>query len=546
MTAGEGLRYPVPPTTATQIRAWWDAGAGDAAPVSDAASVVLLRDRPDGVEVFVLRRAATMTFAPSAYVFPGGRLDPHDTTDLPWVGPSPAEWSRRLDTPDALTAQALVVAAARELFEECGILLAGPDAQTVAAPDPEGTWLDARRRLERHEETFAALLHSHRLVLRTDLLRAVAQWITPAFEPRRYDTRFFAAVVPTGQAPDGDCSEAEDSRWIRPADLLAQADSGDAMLLPPTRHLLRQLVPVTDAAQWIAAHDGDRPLRAVTPTPILVGDDIMVVIDTDETSAPAASSTSTADRTTSVNERITCVCAPNPGPLTLDGTNSWVLGAPDAEEVVVIDPGPADEDHLRRLLAVAGSRHVSQILLTHRHPDHAEGALRFAELAHAPVRALGVGRGDLADGDVVESAGITLHVLATPGHTGDSASFLLTQDEALLTGDTILGRGSALVAWPEGTLGEYLATLNRLIDMAQDGSIRLILPGHGAPIVDAAATLHAYREHRLSRLDQVRRALASGARTVQDVVEIVYADVDHALWPAASQSVRAQMDYLGT
>ena len=238
----------------------------------------------------------------------------------------------------------------------------------------------------------------------------------------------------------------------------------------------------------------------------------------------------------------------NPSPMTLEGTNTWVLRAPDARECVVVDPGDDDEAHQRRVAALGP---VALVLLTHRHHDHAAGARRFAELTGAPVRALDpslvLGSEALSDGDVVAAAGCELRVVATPGHTSDSLSFLLDGPDAggpaVLTGDTILGRGTTVIAHPDGALGPYLASLRRL-GALPDGTA--VLPGHGPELPDAPAAARQYLAHREQRLEQVRDALRvlGEAATAREVVERVYADVDRVLWPAAEASVRAQLEYL--
>lgn len=245
--------------------------------------------------------------------------------------------------------------------------------------------------------------------------------------------------------------------------------------------------------------------------------------------------------------------AENPSPMTLDGTNTWVVRAPGATECVVIDPGEEDEEHLHR---VAAHGPVAIVLLTHRHHDHAGGARRFAELTGAPVRALDpslvLGSEALGDRDVVAAAGCELRVLATPGHTSDSLSFLLEGPgpaghpapvPAVLTGDTILGRGTTVIAHPDGALGPYLDSL-RLLARLPEGTP--VLPGHGPELPDAPAAAGHYLAHREERLDEVRAALATLGpdATARQVVAAVYADVDRALWPAAEWSVRAQLDYL--
>lgn len=249
--------------------------------------------------------------------------------------------------------------------------------------------------------------------------------------------------------------------------------------------------------------------------------------------------------------RATRILAPNPGPMTLDGTNTWLLVEPGSSAGVVVDPGPEHEGHLHAVLAAAAAAdaRVGLVLLTHGHPDHAEGANRFAQLAGGvPVRALDprhrLGAEGLGDGDEVRLGGLEMRVVGTPGHTSDSLSFVVPADRTVLTGDTVLGRGTTVVAHPDGRLADYLASLRRLRDLAAAHEISTVLPGHGPVLTDALAAVEGYLAHRADRLAQVQHAIAAGARTPRDVVERVYADVDRAVWPAAELSVRAQLDYL--
>src|SRR5579859_6246541 len=236
--------------------------------------------------------------------------------------------------------------------------------------------------------------------------------------------------------------------------------------------------------------------------------------------------------------RATCLLAPNPSPMTLDGTNTWLIAEPGSSSVVVVDPGPEGEEHLQRVhaAAVAGDRRVARILLTHGHSDHSAGAARFAELSGATVQAADpagrLGAEGLADGDVITAAGGELRVVATPGHSADSVSLLLPADGALFTGDTVLGRGTTVIA-RDGDLGDYLRTLGQLRDLADGAALRLLLPGHGPMLDDPLATLDYYLSHRVERLDQVRSALAAGATTPAEIVAMIYTDVDRSLWPAA-------------
>ncbi|MCP2365963.1 glyoxylase-like metal-dependent hydrolase (beta-lactamase superfamily II) [Agromyces flavus] len=253
---------------------------------------------------------------------------------------------------------------------------------------------------------------------------------------------------------------------------------------------------------------------------------------------------------------VTLVRAPNPGPMTLDGTNSWVLRAPGASGAIVIDPGPANAAHLERL-ARGG---VELVLITHRHPDHTEAVDAFAALTGAPVRAIDEmwcrGGAPLVDGERIRAGGVELEVLATPGHTSDSACFALVAaaDDApgasdtaiaVFTGDTVLGRGTTIIAHPDGALGPYLDSLARLRELGAAGGVA-VLPGHGPVLPDLAGICDAYLAHRQERLDQIRAALARlGAdATAEAVTDVVYADVHGSVRFAAEASVRAQLEYL--
>ncbi|MFG1652917.1 MBL fold metallo-hydrolase [Micromonospora sp. NPDC049275] len=241
---------------------------------------------------------------------------------------------------------------------------------------------------------------------------------------------------------------------------------------------------------------------------------------------------------------VTLLRAPNPGPMTLDGTNTWLLRAAPGEPAVVVDPGPADEGHLA---AIAAHGPIGLILITHGHADHTEGAARLSEmlggthvLAVDPAHT--IGGTPLTDGHL-GGLGLDIRLLDTPGHTADSVCFLVEHDDerVVLTGDTILGRGTTVVAHPDGHLGDYLSSLELL--SAYTGIAAL--PGHGPALADCAAAATFYLAHRRARLDQVRAAVDAGARTPADVVAAVYADVDRSLWWAAEWSVRAQLEYLG-
>lgn len=236
----------------------------------------------------------------------------------------------------------------------------------------------------------------------------------------------------------------------------------------------------------------------------------------------------------------------NPGTMTLDGTNTWLLRAPGAEDCVVVDPGYEDEPHLRRVIEAAGR--VAAILITHHHADHVQGAPWLSRATGAPVRAFDPALSTdapLRDGEVLTLAGLDLEVRHTPGHTADSICLALAHggQSAVLTGDTVLGRGTTVIAPPDGRLGQYLDSLRGLAG-SPPGTV--VLPGHGPDLPDLPTTAAMYLAHREQRLDQIRAALAhlGPDATARQVVEVVYADVDRSLWPAAEWSVHAQLAYL--
>ena len=267
-------------------------------------------------------------------------------------------------------------------------------------------------------------------------------------------------------------------------------------------------------------------------------------------SAPGGERRSTVtDIDGSGTARARCVLAPNPSLMTLDGTNTWLVAEPGSAAAIVVDPGPDDEGHLRRVretAAEAGQR-IDKIVLTHGHSDHSGGARRLAGLTGAPVLAVDpahrLGPEGLGPGDTVRAGGCELRVIETPGHSADSVSLLLEADGAVLTGDTVLGRGTTVIG-ADGNLSDYLASLDRLRTLTDVRGVAALLPGHGPMLADPAGTLDYYIAHRAERLAAVGAALAAGETTLAGIVARVYVDVDRALWPFAEWSVRATLGYL--
>ena len=235
------------------------AGRVPPAATRDAATVMLLRPGDDGLEVYMLRRKSSMAFAPGAFVFPGGSVDPRDADEgVGWAGPAAAEWGRIFDAPAEL-ARALVCAAVRETFEESGVLLAGPSAAAVVADTRGDDWEADRHALLDRSLSLAGLLRRRRLVLRADLLRPWSRWITPIVEERRFDARFFAAALPPGQRTRDVGGEAAQVAWIRPADAIAAGRRKEMLLWLPTAATLGELADCASVAAALAAP------RQVTP-----------------------------------------------------------------------------------------------------------------------------------------------------------------------------------------------------------------------------------------------------------------------------------------
>ena len=277
MTAYDRAVDDLPPDLLDRARAFLRGGV-DVADARNAATVVLLRDGRGGagLEVYLLRRASTMAFAAGRHVFPGGSVDPRDGEHSPaWSGRSAAAWGESLGC-DPTMARALVCAAVRETFEESGVLLAGASPDAVVADTTGATWEADRQSLLDRSESLAELLERRGLVLRSDLLRPWAHWITPEFEPRRFDTRFFVAAVPTGQRARDVSGEADQAVWMSVAGAVRGFSSGALPMLPPTIVALRELAAYDTVDEVL---DADMTVTPLMPRAVLDGDEVLLVLD---------------------------------------------------------------------------------------------------------------------------------------------------------------------------------------------------------------------------------------------------------------------------
>lgn len=464
-----------------------------------AATLVLLRDGPRGAEVLLTERPRHLRFMGGATVFPGGAVAAADR-DPRWdraiVAPGRAVLSRVDD--DERRALGAFVCALREAFEEVGLLLA--ERPAIARPASH----DATRFLE------ACLAAGTRL--RVDLLVPGGRWVTPLGAPVRFDAHFFLAEAPAGWSPDPDPDEVADVRWATPAEALEELAGGRAIMAPPTIEMLQRLAGAETAAGAI---------EAVAATPV---------------GQPGVLSTR-------VSPLVHVVLAPNPGLMTGPGTNTYVVGT---GPTFVVDPAVPDPDYVATVAAAAGE--VEAILVTHRHGDHTGGvrALTEALRTRVPVRAWtdapvdGIVPQPLAEGEVLHAGGAALRVLHTPGHASDHVCFYLEGAATLFAGDCILGEGTAVIAPPDGDMGDYVRSLERLRELHLDR----IFPGHFRALSGGRAVVEGYIEHRKARERRIVAALEGGAATLPEVVARAYDDTPPELHPAAALSALAHLELL--
>jgi recombination protein RecT len=514
--------------------------------------VLLLRDSPEGIEVLMTRRSLTASFAPGAYVFPGGGIDALDAT-------SHAHAQRRHTQSDLHLTQA--IAAIRESFEELGILLAYRADQRMATSED----ID---RLHR-SQPFTAQCAALGMKLAADQVFVLAHWITDLDLPKRFDVPFLVARMPEDQTPVADESEQFEPVWVRPAEALKRHEAGDFFIIFPTIRTLQRLTPfnnvqaVLDAcatndeplwtscprAAWLAGRE-ERYMEHESPYGelALTSPDGQIVHHLDwQSEHPVA-----------LLKNVMRLTAPNPGVMTGPGTNTYWVGDPH-NGYIVIDPGPADPDHLDRIWR-ATSGQIRFIVCTHSHPDHSPGAhplqtlckdsplglppilgLPSAPTANAqsqftPDRAL-------AHGEILKVGDHSLKVLHTPGHAANHLCLALLEDGLLFSGDHILNGSTTVVNPPDGDMNDYLDSLDLLTSECRAHSLEFILPAHGYVLGFAEQAIAQLKAHRLKREAKViaaMRALPNG--TLEDWVAHAYDDVPQRLWPVAARSLQAHVD----
>jgi glyoxylase-like metal-dependent hydrolase (beta-lactamase superfamily II)/8-oxo-dGTP pyrophosphatase MutT (NUDIX family) len=540
------------------------------APVRPAATVLLLRDAPQGIEVLMTRRSMTASFAPGAYVFPGGGIDAADAL-------SHAQSTRRPTQSDGHLTQA--IAAIRESFEELGVLL---------ARRADGSHLGTAQiaTLDR-QAPFAAQCAAQGLTLSGAEVFVLAHWVTDRDLPRRFDVPFLVARMPEGQEPVADESEQFEPLWVRPADALARHTAGQFFIIFPTIRTLERLqtyATVDDVLKACAVND--EPLFTSCPRAGLMNGhesrhmeheqpygELALVCPDGQIVHELAWQT---ERPVPLLKNVQRLTAPNPGFMTGPGTNSYVVGDP-ATGHIAIDPGPDEPEHIDRLWRAAGGD-IRAIVCTHSHPDHSPGAMRLQALCANTPPILGLpsaatSRTDsrfsperaLADGErltltAADGTTHTLQVVHTPGHAANHLCLLLEEDGLLFSGDHILNGSTTVIDPPDGNMGDYLESLDKLDRLSAQHGVQFILPAHGYVLGDhprsadnpgapehggARAAIAHLRAHRLAREAKVARAMqAVPEGTMDDWVKIAYDDVPERLWPVAKRSMLAHVEHI--
>lgn len=520
------------------------------APLRPAATVLLMRDSPRGPEVLMTRRSATASFAPGAYVFPGGGIDAADAQ-------SHGLAARRPGQSDLHLTQA--IAAIRESFEELGVLLARhADGRFASHADIAA--------LDRHAP-FAAQCRERGLTLAADQVFVLAHWITDRDLPRRFDVPFLVARMPEGQQPVADEAEQFEPVWVRPAEALDRHRAGNFFMIFPTIRTLERLGRYGSVDEVLQACAGERPLWTSCPRAGLLGGQEARYMEDEMPFGELAlvcpdgqmlhSLDWQRDRAVPLLRNVQRLTAGNPGVMTGPGTNTYIVG--DASTgFLVIDPGPDDAEHLARIVAATGGD-VRLIVCTHSHPDHSPGARPLQSRVATRPPILGLPSAStarpgstfepdraLADGEVLALTGPgephRLKVIHTPGHAANHLCLVLLEDGLLFSGDHVLNGSTTVVDPPDGDMNAYLDSLDRLTAACAEHGIGFILPAHGHVLgfaVDAIARLKAHRLQREAKVIAAMRRQPGGR--LEDWVPLAYDDVPPRLWPVAQRSLLAHV-----
>ena len=533
------------------------------APLRHAATVLLLRDSAHGLQVLMTRRSMTASFAPGAYVFPGGGIDAADVL-------AHGQSKRRPTQSDLHLTQA--IAAIRESFEELGVLLArhadGSHASTadVAALD--------------RKAPFAAQCATFKsgLILAADEVFVLAHWVTDRDLPRRFDVPFLVARMPDGQEPVADETEQFEPVWVSPHEALAKHEAGGFFMIFPTIRTLQRLSGYATVDSVLAACASEQPLWSSCPRAGQLAGAEARYMESDapygelELVCPDGQLLHVLDWQTSqavpLLKNVMRLTAPNPGVMTGPGTNSYLVGDVSSG-YIAIDPGPADIDHLSRLFAAAG-HDIRMIVCTHSHPDHSPGARPLQALCEAAGKTrppiLGLASAETAraasafkpdrelqnqelltlvavapEGEITN----TLKVIHTPGHAANHLCLVLLEDGLLFSGDHILNGSTTVIDPPDGDMTAYLESLDTLSAACGEHGIEFILPAPGYVLGPGPAAIARLKAHRLQREAKILAVMQADPRgTLDDWVAQAYDDVDARIWPVAKRSLLAHVERL--
>ena len=527
----------------------------DPAPTRPAATVLLLRDSTAGIEVLMTRRSLTASFAPGAYVFPGGGIDAQDAAAHTLT-------TRRPTQSDEHLTQA--IAAIRESFEELGVLLAQrPDGAPATADDIDA--LDRRAPL-------APQCAARGLTLAAAEVYVLAHWITDRDLPRRFDVPFLVARMPEGQTPVADETEQFEPVWVRPFDALARHEAGQFFIIFPTIRTLQRLSGYDRVDAVLAACAAEQPLWTSCPRAgLLAGKEArfmeheppygeLELVCPDGQIAHALDWQ--AEQPVALLKNLQRLTAPNPGFMTGPGTNSYLVGDA-ASGYIAIDPGPVDAGHIQRLFDAAGGD-IRFIVCTHSHADHSPGAKPLQALCNPPPPIQGLpsqptARANseftpdraLQDNELLALTGQapegqithTLRVIHTPGHAANHLCLLLEEDGLLFSGDHILNGSTTVIDPPDGDMTAYLDSLDKLDAACATAGAEFILPAHGHVLGSARDTIAHLKTHRLAREAKVRAVMrADPDGTMDDWVAKAYDDVPPRVWPVAKRSLLAHVE----
>jgi glyoxylase-like metal-dependent hydrolase (beta-lactamase superfamily II)/8-oxo-dGTP pyrophosphatase MutT (NUDIX family) len=528
-----------------------------------AATVLLLRDGEQGLEVLMTRRSMSASFAPGAYVFPGGGIDARDAEIHHLVKRRPTQDDTRLTQ---------AIAAIRESFEELGVLLA-TDAQGRMANMQDIAKLDRSQALHTQCEALG-------LTLAADQVFVLAHWITDRDLKRRFDVPFLVARMPDHQTPVADEQEQFEPVWIRPAEALRRHREEDFFIIFPTIRTLERMQAHDNVDSVLQACANEQPWFTSCPRAGFLNAQEARFMEHD---APYGELALTCrdgqivhhldwqtNQPVRLLQHVQRLTAPNPSVMTGPGTNSYLVGDADSG-FIVIDPGPPDADHVQRLWDITQGR-IQAIVCTHSHPDHSPGAallqtlcaqhgvqvhiLGMASLPTARAHSDFVPDRELKDGErlVLQSVehSHSLRVVHTPGHAANHVCFILEEDGLLFSGDHVLNGSTTVIDPPDGHMGDYLASLDKLMALGHEFQVEFILPAHGHVLgnvwgeaYSAIDCMNRLKNHRLARERKVLKAMqALPDGSMDDWLALVYDDVPQAIWPVAMRSLEAHVAHI--